>query len=268
MAFEITQHGSTIVITKSEKGIYDAFEDARAEIIRREESIIPAMQASPHAIKEIAISVDRINFPIQDGLKKLKAGLGFDGLLSQEQKNKYKEQIAQEKHNAEQRKKEESAALEQREKEVSAALEHREKEVSAALESAKSSGRWSDYPEEIREHAIADIILTTSMFVAGREIEHELDVITYECAYGMNIFRDLFASVRDFVGGRSKAVEKVLRDARTVSMRGLREEALNAGADAVIAIDLDYSELSGGGKSGMLVVIASGTAVKLKPTNN
>ncbi|MBC8549193.1 MAG: YbjQ family protein [Candidatus Brocadiales bacterium] len=107
------------------------------------------------------------------------------------------------------------------------------------------------------------MIVTTSMFVAGREIEREIDVITSECVFGMNIFRDMFAAVRDVVGGRSKASEKVLADAKKEAMNGLKEKAAKIGADAVIAIDLDYMEM-GGGKSDMLVSIASGTAVKLK----
>ena len=116
------------------------------------------------------------------------------------------------------------------------------------------------------EERLSNMIVTTSMFVAGREIEREIDVITSECVYGMNVFRDIFAAVRDIVGGRSKASEKVLRDARKEAMKGLKEEAVKVGADAVIAIDLDYMEM-GGGKSEMMVSIASGTAVKLKPTS-
>ena len=78
----------------------------------------------------------------------------------------------------------------------------------------------------------------------------------------MNVFRDMFASVRDFFGGRSEATQKVLKDARTTCLSELQKEAFECGADAVIAVDLDYSEFSGGGKS-MLFLLASGTAVKL-----
>ncbi len=117
--------------------------------------------------------------------------------------------------------------------------------------------------KEEDDSRLANMIVTTSMFVAGREIEREIDVITSECVFGMNIFRDMFAAVRDVVGGRSKASEKVLADAKKEAMNGLKEKAAKIGADAVIAIDLDYMEM-GGGKSDMLVSIASGTAVKLK----
>lgn len=108
-----------------------------------------------------------------------------------------------------------------------------------------------------------DIILTTAYTVAGRTIEREIDVITAQCAYGMNIFKDFFASIRDLVGGRSKAVEGVLADARVAVLDDLRAEAAAVGADAVIAIDLDINELAGGGKNGMLLVVATGTAVRI-----
>ena len=108
-----------------------------------------------------------------------------------------------------------------------------------------------------------DIILTTSYALAGRTIEQEIDVLSVQCAYGMNIFKDFFASIRDLVGGRSKAVENVLADARVQVLADLRAEAASVGADAVIAIDLDYHELTGGGKGGMLLVVANGTAVRI-----
>jgi uncharacterized protein YbjQ (UPF0145 family) len=107
------------------------------------------------------------------------------------------------------------------------------------------------------------IILTTSYLVAGREIDREIEIITAECVYGVNILRDLFAAVRDVFGGRSASMQRVLRDARKTVLAELRKEAEIVGADAVIGIDLDYQEISGGG--GMLMIVASGTAVKLKP---
>ena len=79
----------------------------------------------------------------------------------------------------------------------------------------------------------------------------------------MNIFRDMFAGIRDIFGGRSSASQKVLRDARRTSMTELRREALISGANAVVAVDLDYSEISGDGKS-MLLVVASGTACRVR----
>jgi len=114
------------------------------------------------------------------------------------------------------------------------------------------------------DEAAADIILTTGYAVPNREIDRVVEVVTAECVFGMNIFRDFFAGIRDIFGGRSEATQKVLRDARRTCLDELRKEAAAVGADAVIGVDLDYSEISGGGKSGMLFLVTSGTAVKLK----
>lgn len=108
------------------------------------------------------------------------------------------------------------------------------------------------------------VILTTAPSVIGREMEREIDIVTAECVFGSNVFRDAFASVRNIVGGRAKGQQNILRDAKNTCMSELRQVALECGADAVIAIDLDYQEISGSGKS-MLFLVASGTAVKLKP---
>jgi uncharacterized protein YbjQ (UPF0145 family) len=113
--------------------------------------------------------------------------------------------------------------------------------------------------------AINDIILTTSFQVANREINHEIDIIGAEIVYGVNIFKDIFSSVRDIVGGRNKLTQNVLKDAKKEALDELRREAFEIGADAVIAIDLDYQELTGGNKS-MLMLSVNGTAVKLKNT--
>ena len=94
-------------------------------------------------------------------------------------------------------------------------------------------------------------------------METELEIITAECVFGMNVFRDFFAGMTDFFGGRSEASQKVLKDARRNCLQELRLEAIDIGADGVLAVDLDYSEISGKGK-GMLFLVASGTAVKFK----
>lgn len=116
--------------------------------------------------------------------------------------------------------------------------------------------------ETLSEQELSNILLTTETSL-DLEIEKRIEIITAECAFGMNIFKDFFAGVRDIFGGRSKATQGVLRDARKTVLSELRKEAYAVGANAVIAIDLDYSEFSGGGKS-MLFVVASGTAVKVK----
>lgn len=108
--------------------------------------------------------------------------------------------------------------------------------------------------------AAREVILTTAPSLDGYRTE-VVEVITAECAFGMNFFRDFFAATSDFFGGRSKATQKILRDARKTCLDELRLEAARVGANAVIAVDLDYSEFSGQGKS-MLFLVASGTAVR------
>ena len=83
------------------------------------------------------------------------------------------------------------------------------------------------------------------------------------CGLKSNVIKDFFAGMTDFFGGRSEASQKVLRDARETCLNELKKEAYELGADGVIGIDLDYSEISGKGK-GMLFLVASGTAVKFK----
>lgn len=114
----------------------------------------------------------------------------------------------------------------------------------------------------LSEKELNDIVLTTEMS-PDLQIEERIEIITAECVFGMNIFKDLFTGVRDVVGGRSQSTQGVLRDARKTVLSELRKEAYTLGANAVIAVALDYNEFSGGGKS-MLFVVASGTAVKVK----
>lgn len=106
--------------------------------------------------------------------------------------------------------------------------------------------------------AIDAIILTTETSSDLKIIERK-EIVTAECAFGMNIFKDLFASVRDIVGGRSKSVQNTLRDARRTTLYELKKEAYEVGANAVVGVDLDYVELSASGS--MVLLVASGTAV-------
>jgi uncharacterized protein YbjQ (UPF0145 family) len=97
--------------------------------------------------------------------------------------------------------------------------------------------------------------------IEGRPVKDYLGVVTGEVIVGANIFKDLFAGIRDIVGGRSGSYESTLRDARATALDELKAEAKALGADAVIGVDLDYETLGQGGT--MLMVTASGTAVKL-----
>ena len=111
------------------------------------------------------------------------------------------------------------------------------------------------------ERRINSIVLSTTPSIDGYSCE-VVEIVTAECVYGMNIFRDVFAAVRDIVGGRSGGSQKLLRDARKTCLYELKCEADLVGANAVVGVKLDYSEFSGQGKS-MLFLVASGTAVKL-----
>ncbi|QKK18652.1 YbjQ family protein [Rhizobium indicum] len=119
--------------------------------------------------------------------------------------------------------------------------------------------------QEARAKQLAAIVLTTSIDVPNRKVESVISIIAAEAALGMNIFRDIANNWRDFVGGRSNSSQKSLREARLACLEELRREAAAVGADAVIAVDLDYNELSTSGSGGILFVAASGTAVKLAP---
>lgn len=112
------------------------------------------------------------------------------------------------------------------------------------------------------ENAAARVLLTTES-APNLDIAKRIDIVTAEVVIGMHLFRDIAAAFRDTFGGRSATMQKGLRDARKTALDELRREAHAIGADAVVAVDLDYSEITGGGKS-MLFLVASGTAVILK----
>ncbi len=114
--------------------------------------------------------------------------------------------------------------------------------------------------------ALSEIILTTET-AHDLPIARRLDIITAEVVIGMHLFKDIASTWRDVFGGRSQVMQTGLRDARKSALDELRREAASIGADAVVGVDLDYSEISGGGKS-MLFLVASGTAVTLKTTSN
>jgi uncharacterized protein YbjQ (UPF0145 family) len=106
------------------------------------------------------------------------------------------------------------------------------------------------------------MIVTTTHGLDGRTVERYLGIVTGEAILGANIFRDLFAGIRDIVGGRSAAYEKELAQARDIAIQEMVERAQQLGANAVIGVDLDYEVL--GQNNGMLMVSASGTAVVVK----
>ena len=107
------------------------------------------------------------------------------------------------------------------------------------------------------------MILTTGPNVDGRQVIQYCGIVNGEAILGANIFKDFFAGIRDVVGGRAGAYEKSLRQARNTALKEMMQAAKDLGADAIIAVDIDYEsiEISNGGN--MLMVAASGTAVRL-----
>ena len=105
------------------------------------------------------------------------------------------------------------------------------------------------------------MIVTTTPNIEGHRITGYLGIVTGEAIVGANVFRDLFARVRDIVGGRAGAYEHTLADARQTAIDEMLAAATKLGATAVVGVDLDYEVL--GAENGMLMVVASGTAVVL-----
>ena len=103
------------------------------------------------------------------------------------------------------------------------------------------------------------MILTTTPSVEGRPIRDYLGIVTGEAIMGANVVRDFMASITDVIGGRSGAYEDQLQKARDICLREMSEHAERLGANAIVGIDLDYEVI----REGMLMVSASGTAVRL-----
>jgi uncharacterized protein YbjQ (UPF0145 family) len=116
---------------------------------------------------------------------------------------------------------------------------------------AARAGRWS-------------MLVVTTPSLEGRTVKRYLGLVSGDAILGANIFRDLFAGIRDIVGGRSAAYEKELRKAKTLALEEMEAEAAELGANAIVAVDLDYETITLSGGGGMLMVSASGTAVVLE----
>ena len=105
------------------------------------------------------------------------------------------------------------------------------------------------------------MIFSTTNSLEGKTINQYLGVVSGEVILGANIFKDLFAGVRDIVGGRSGAYEKSLQDARSAAFTEIKEKAEKLGANAVVGIDIDYETI--GTNSSMLMVSVTGTAIEI-----
>ncbi len=105
------------------------------------------------------------------------------------------------------------------------------------------------------------MILTTTNSVEGRPIQEYLGVINAQSIVGANMFKDIFAALRDLVGGRSKTYERVIEEAKEDALREITQRAQAMGANAIVGIDLDFETV--GASASMLMVIATGTAVRI-----
>jgi uncharacterized protein YbjQ (UPF0145 family) len=106
------------------------------------------------------------------------------------------------------------------------------------------------------------MIHSTTPSIQGRDISQYHGVVTGEAILGANVFKDIFASIRDIVGGRAASYENELRKARTIAFDEMTEQALELGANGIVGIDIDYETV--GSQGGMLMVSVTGTAVSLK----
>ncbi|MGM8214735.1 YbjQ family protein [Bacillaceae bacterium W0354] len=104
------------------------------------------------------------------------------------------------------------------------------------------------------------MIVTTTNSVDGREVEEYKKLVTGQAIMGANVVRDFMAGITDIIGGRSKTYENKLNEGKEIAVNEMIEEAHHAGADAIIGVDLDFETL----RDGMMMIVASGTAVKLK----
>ena len=108
------------------------------------------------------------------------------------------------------------------------------------------------------------MIVVTTPSLDGHRIVKYLGLVSGEAILGANIFRDLFAGIRDIVGGRSAAYEQELRKAKEIALEEMEQEAQRLGGNAVVGVDLDYETITMGSGGGMLMVSAAGTAVVLE----
>ncbi|MGV6848576.1 MAG: YbjQ family protein [Marinibacterium sp.] len=124
--------------------------------------------------------------------------------------------------------------------------------------------RRPDASRPVAPETVDAIMVTTETHVPDLQIAARVGIVTAECVLGLHLFKDFFVGMRDIVGGRSNTMQTALRDLRGTALFELKREAATIGADAVIAVSLDYSEISNGPGGQMLFLVASGTAVKLR----
>ena len=106
------------------------------------------------------------------------------------------------------------------------------------------------------------MIQSTTPTLEGKSVQSYHGVVTGEAILGANVFKDIFASIRDIVGGRSAAYERELQKAREIAFDEMEKKAADLGANAIVGIDIDYETV--GAQGGMLMVSVSGTAVTIR----
>ena len=107
------------------------------------------------------------------------------------------------------------------------------------------------------------MLITTTPTIEGKQISQYFGLVSGEAILGANIFKDFFAGIRDIVGGRSAAYEKELRKAKEIAIQEMSESAAALGGNAIVGVDLDYESIGIGQGGTMLMVSASGTAVRV-----
>jgi uncharacterized protein YbjQ (UPF0145 family) len=122
------------------------------------------------------------------------------------------------------------------------------------LKSLKNSFQSCNFPNKT-------MIVTTTPTIEGQPIQQYLGIVAAEAIIGANIFKDIFAGLRDIVGGRSQTYERVIEEGRANALQELTQKAAMMGANAVVAVDLDFETVGSGGS--MLMVVATGTAVRI-----
>jgi uncharacterized protein YbjQ (UPF0145 family) len=108
------------------------------------------------------------------------------------------------------------------------------------------------------------MIVTTTDVIQGAVIDSYLGIVTAEVVYGTNVLRDFFASMRDVFGGRTGSYERVFEKGQAEAIAELKERARKLGADAVIGIEIDTGTINIDQQGALLLITASGTAVKLR----
>lgn len=133
--------------------------------------------------------------------------------------------------------------------------------LSRQVSHAWTTGDWSAVPKSIMEAEFQKVVATTTDSLPGESIERLLGIVSAESVIGVNVLDDYLLSWTDILGGRSKTAQSLVQDARKGALDALKANAFGLGADAVIAVRFEHSEITGKNKS-MLMVTATGTAVK------